>query len=85
MIPVVSILMGFFQAYSESLRVEFIYVNKCFPYERLSGPFSPTNCLPTSISPCSYRSPVNLGASVSEAALIAAGAIASPAKGCYIN
>jgi hypothetical protein len=79
-----SAFLGFFQAFSEAKRVTYVYVNKCNPYVKITGPFDPARCVNPSVNPCYYTITVDLGPTTTKGTLDAAGGTPSSVKKCYI-
>jgi hypothetical protein len=84
-LTICAFLVGLCQAYAETSRVEFIYVNKCSPYVKLAGAFNPALCVVSPPSPCFYRVNVDLGATTTESILIASGGTPGQANRCYLG
>lgn len=84
-ILVIPALIGLLCAYAEVSRVSFNYVHICGTsvYTKIAV-YNPINCIPPDPQYCLYTSSVDLGATATEATLIAAGAEHGTQKRCYV-
>lgn len=79
-------LVGLASAYASSRRTTFTYVNRRDDgiYD-LVGTYNMVYCIFSSVRPCSYVVPINLGPSVYEHTLTLAGGIPSTLKRVYVR